>query len=127
MGVGQAVGLNFALVEEADMQTTNASFWFKASEHGNVVVASGEIDVTTAPQLGESIAQFCEGDVVVDITNVDFVDSSGLHVFVAAHRLLARRGSRLIVRGASGMTMCLMEITGLDEVLSFDGENPTNR
>jgi anti-anti-sigma factor len=49
------------------------------------------------------------------------VDSSGLKVLVVAHRRLARRGSRLVIGGASPMAMAVMEITGLDEVFDFDG------
>jgi anti-sigma B factor antagonist len=102
------------------VQTADARFGFEAYEQGNIVVASGEIDLATAPQLGESIAQFSTGDVIVDLTAVEFMDSSGLKVLVVAHRRLARRGSRLVIRGASPMTMAMMKITGLDAVFDFD-------
>jgi anti-sigma B factor antagonist len=102
------------------VQVSDARFGFEAYEQGNIVVVSGEIDLTTAPQLGESIAQFSNGDVIVDLTAVEFIDSSGLQVLVVAHRRLADRGSRLVIRGASPMAMTVMEITGLDEVFDFD-------
>lgn len=102
------------------MQTSNVRFGLRAFERGNVVVVSGEVDLATAPQLGELIAQFSNGDVIVDITDVEFMDSSGLKILVAAHRMLARRGSRLIIRGASAMVLRVMKITCLDELFNFD-------
>jgi anti-anti-sigma factor len=103
------------------VQTPDARFGFDAYEHGNIVVVSGDLDLTTAPQLEESIAQFSDGDVIVDLTAVDFMDSSSLKVLVIAHRRLARRGSRLVIRGASPMAMAMMKVTGLDTVFDFDG------
>jgi anti-sigma B factor antagonist len=103
------------------VQVSDARFGFDAYERGNIVVVSGEIDLTTAPQLEESIAQFPNGDVIVDLTAVDFMDSSGLQVLVIAHRRLARRGSRLVIRNASPTITALMKVTGLDAFFDFDG------
>jgi anti-anti-sigma factor len=54
-----------------------------------VVSVSGELDMSTAPQLKEALVA-CDGNqpVVVDVTALDFIDSSGLHV------LFGERGSR---------------------------------
>jgi anti-sigma B factor antagonist len=60
-----------------------------ASLDGAIVVSvSGELDMTTAPQLEEALVA-CDGNqpVVVDVTALAFIDSSGLHV------LFGERGS----------------------------------
>jgi anti-anti-sigma factor len=58
--------------------------------------------------------------VIVDLTAVGFMDSSGLTVLFDEHHRLADRGSRLVIRGASPMAMKVMEITGLHAVFHFD-------
>ena len=93
-----------------------------ALERGNVVTASGEIDLLTADQLDQAINQFPNGDVIVDFANVDFIDLTGLKVLVTADRQLARRNARLVIRNASATVMRLMEITGLDDVFHFDAK-----
>ena len=54
-----------------------------------IVSLSGELDLTTAPQLEEELVA-CDGNqpVIVDLTALTFIDSSGVHV------LLGERGSR---------------------------------
>src|SRR4029453_18668533 len=102
------------------METANATFGVQAYEHGRVVMVSGELDMSTAPLLGESIAQFSNGEVVVDLSAVEFIDSSGLKALMVANRLLTRRGTRLVIRDAPPMAICIMRIAGLDEVFVFE-------
>jgi anti-sigma B factor antagonist len=53
---------------------------------GAVVVASGEIDIATAPTLREALltASRASTRVVLDLTGVTFLDSSGLAVLIQA-------------------------------------------
>jgi hypothetical protein len=39
---------------------------------------------------------------------------------MVANRLLTRRGTRLVIRGAPPMAICIMRIAGLDEVFAFE-------
>ncbi|MFF2555011.1 STAS domain-containing protein [Nocardia sp. NPDC058058] len=52
-----------------------------------VVVATGEVDLTTAPRLHEAIeharAQYT-GDLVIDLSRIEFLDSTGLNVLLTA-------------------------------------------
>ncbi len=79
----------------------------------------GELDVQTSPRLDAAIAQMLGngGDVVLDMTDVGFIDSSGLHVLLAAawalgdhRRLVVRRPSRFVVR--------VLEVSGLASALA---------
>ena len=93
-----------------------------AVDDGHLVTVAGEVDIATAPALGECLVRFSDGDVTVDLSAVDFIDSSGLNALVTSHNQIERRGSRLVLRGTSSVTQRLLEITGLDEVLNLDGQ-----
>jgi anti-sigma B factor antagonist len=61
-----------------------ASFRVERMSQGAVVVASGEIDIATAPSLREALltASRASTRVVLDLTGVTFLDSSGLAVLI---------------------------------------------
>ncbi|TDB89512.1 anti-sigma factor antagonist [Actinomadura sp. KC216] len=60
-----------------------------------IVTLNGELDVATAPQLRERLAAVLgEGadHLVLDFARLSFIDSSGLSVLTAAHRLVHGTG-----------------------------------
>ena len=63
-----------------------ASFRLEEIRGRAVVVASGEIDMTTAPGLREALgaASQVSAQVVLDLTSVTFLDSSGIAVVLGA-------------------------------------------
>ena len=79
------------------------------------VVAEGEIDLDAAPQLRSAlaIAETAPGrSVVLDLSQVTFIDSSGIRVLVEAAQRADSNGHRLsIVSGPS--VDRVIEITGL--------------
>jgi len=87
---------------------------------GHLVVVSGEVDMATAPSLAGALVPFANGTVTVDLSDVTFIDSTGLKALVAAHRQIERRRSRLIVRGVAPIVRRLFEIAGLDALLRAD-------
>jgi anti-sigma B factor antagonist len=85
-----------------------------------VVVASGEIDVSTAPALRETVDSACEsgGRIVVDLTGVTFMDSTGVGVLLGALRKndhLQNRTMSLV--GARGTVRKVLDLTGVSELL----------
>jgi anti-sigma B factor antagonist len=91
--------------------------------HGfTVLEIGGEIDVYTAPQLREELQRLV-GDgvagVVVDLSRVDFLDSTGLGVLAGIHRRL--RGSEGSLRLVCNHERLLkiFRITGLDSVFDI--------
>jgi anti-anti-sigma factor len=74
---------------------------------------AGEIDAHTAPDLATAMAQLPAGDVVVDVGDVSFMDSSGLRVLIdVAARARETGGELIIAHPTPGITR-LVEISGL--------------
>ncbi len=90
----------------------------------DVVVLSphGEIDLETAPLLREALLPVLEretGPVVLDLSEVAFMDSTGVHVLVEALRRLEPQNRRLaIVCREGGQVHRLLAVVGLLDVLT---------
>jgi stage II sporulation protein AA (anti-sigma F factor antagonist) len=81
-----------------------------------VFVLRGELDPHTAPSLrGEIDRVLAAGRVhlVLDLSGLSFIDSSGLRVIISAHKDTADRDGHLVLRSPSPTTRRLLDITGL--------------
>ena len=84
-----------------------------------VLEVGGEIDVYTAPQLRERLLEMISAgnkNVVVDLSRVDFLDSTGLGVLVGAHRRLRSGEGSLRLVCPHERLLKIFRITGLDKV-----------
>lgn len=83
-----------------------------------VVSAAGELDLHTAPGLKEALEEAIAGPqqtVVVDLGGVDFMDSTGLSVIIAAVASLAGTDRTLRVVTSSPRVTKVFTLTGVDE------------
>lgn len=89
-----------------------------------VVSLSGEIDVANSARVRAVLSTLLdEGatSMTVDLTDVTFIDSSGLGVFVAIFKRLRASGDgTLRLVRPSGSVRKVFEITGLDAVFVID-------
>jgi anti-anti-sigma factor len=95
-------------------------------QNGVVTIAlSGDLDLATAPILSKKLAPF-EGNgvstIILDLQDLTFIDSTGMHAFLEARNRAMSNGQRLIVRGASPTTQRHIKIVGL-QVLLDDPEH----
>jgi anti-anti-sigma factor len=83
----------------------------------------GELDLATAPELEELVNERIDSsqEVVIDLRGLDFMDSSGIRVLVAAHARAGRTGTRLfIVRPEPASAVAkIVEVAGLDRELNL--------
>lgn len=91
--------------------------------HGDAVVldVAGEIDLATAPQLGESINAAMEQrpeTLVVDLSRVDFLASAGMAVLIGCHQQ-AKGNLRFRIVATGSATFRPMELTGMTEEISI--------
>lgn len=87
-----------------------------------VVEVGGEVDVYTAPALDEVLTGVvAEGrsPLVVDLTAVDFLDSTGLGVLVKALKRIREHDGRLAVVASSERIAKIFRITGLDAAMGL--------
>lgn len=91
------------------------------------ILVQGELDLSTAPDLAEQLRAASEAgghSILIDLSDCDFIDSSGLALIVGAWRDLdGREGEdRLIMCCAGGQVERLLRITGTDEAIDiFNG------
>jgi anti-anti-sigma factor len=87
------------------------------------LILRGELDLATAPELEELVNARIDAsrEVVVDLRGLEFMDSSGIRVLVAAHARAGRIGTRLfIVRPEPGSAVAkIVEVAGLDGELNI--------
>ncbi|MBE2315962.1 STAS domain-containing protein [Solirubrobacter sp. CPCC 204708] len=89
---------------------------------GVVVVASGEIDLATSPQLREALLapDVSSASVVLDLREVTFIDSSGLGVIVGQQkRAQERREQFSVAVGGAAAVQRILELSGLAKVLDI--------
>ncbi|HET6876057.1 MAG TPA: STAS domain-containing protein [Jatrophihabitans sp.] len=87
-----------------------------------VVAVSGEVDVYSAPALKDSLTELMQSGVstvVVDLTDVAFLDSTGLGALVEARSATTEAGGSLPLVCSQERILKLFTITGLDGVFSI--------
>jgi anti-sigma B factor antagonist len=92
-----------------------------ARDDAYVIVLSGEIDMATAPALQAALLAR-DGTyplVVVDFTNVSFIDSTGLSALILGFKHLRQHGSDLRLASLQPQSRTVLEVTGLTEVFSI--------
>ena len=84
-----------------------------------VLVAEGEFDAYTAPELHEALEEARPGDspLVVELSRVSFMDSTALGLLVRAVKDVRERGGDIRVVLPSTTARRIFEITTLDRVL----------
>ena len=88
-----------------------------------VVAVLGEIDLDSVPHLRAVLESIDAGrDVIIDCTRLQFMDSTGLQLFVTQSQRLSAGGGSLQLRNTSFPVRHIVEITGLIELLAPDGE-----
>ena len=90
-----------------------------------VVRMVGELDMATAPKLRETVVKLLQpslgiGVVILDLSEVTFVDSTGLGVLAASRQRIEREGGALVLRGPRPNTVKVLAVTGLDRVFVIE-------
>ena len=88
------------------------------------LVLAGELDPATAPVLDARLQELTADPgvtrVVLDLTQVTFLDSSGLRTLVAANEALHARSVVLVLQAPSPNIRRVLEVTGLTELIAVE-------
>jgi anti-sigma B factor antagonist len=89
-------------------------------DHWTVVTASGQLDVATAPSFRQDLIEAQYGgatQVVLDLTDVEFLDSFGIGVLVGAARRARTHGGAFVVVCGHERTRHVLEVAGVADLL----------
>ena len=92
-----------------------------------IVRVQGEVDLYTAPQLWEALDIAIAGaphELVIDLSEVTFLDSSGLSMLVRAHKRLRPFAGTVVIRGAAEQVSMALQVTKLNTVLTVEPPVP---
>ncbi|UCZ53688.1 STAS domain-containing protein [Bacillus shivajii] len=101
----------------------NLQIDIQEQNNADVVYLTGEVDVYTSAKLKESLAPLTEkgqNTLIVDLSQVSYIDSTGLGIFIGALKSVDKAGGTLKISGVNDRVKRLFEITGLNEVIDID-------
>ncbi len=91
----------------------------------HVISVSGEIHVSTAPSLSQRLHTIIESGkttLVLDLSGVEFIDSTGLSVLLNGLRLVNQRHGGLAIVCTNPTVLRLFQITNLDDTFDIFGD-----
>jgi anti-sigma B factor antagonist len=100
-------------------ENEQSSFFLEGMDGCMVVFAVGEIDLATAPNLREVMVEAVESGrhLLVDLSAVSFLDSTGLGVLIHTQKEIAAIHKSMSLVGPTGMIANVLRITRIDEAI----------
>jgi anti-sigma B factor antagonist len=87
-----------------------------------VVEVQGEVDLASAPQLRRGLHELIDQDqvrIAIDLTGVEFMDSTGLGVLIGSLKRLKESDGALVLGGIKPSVARVFEVTGLDRIFTI--------
>ncbi len=87
-----------------------------------VIAVSGELDLASSPSLEEELESGAAAGaelVIVDLRQLEFMDSTGLSVLVRAHQRATQSGKRFVVVRGPQQVQRLLSLTGVADRLTL--------
>jgi anti-sigma B factor antagonist len=94
-----------------------------SAESDNVVHLTGILDVRSVGDVRQTLNHLidtCDGDVIVDLEEVDAVDATGLGLLVATHRRTQSLGCQLVLWHPLPSVVRILAVTRLHRVLNVE-------
>lgn len=92
----------------------------RTHDANTVVALSGELDLATAPELDTYLDDVLTDSgprIVLDLSALSFMDSTGIRILIRHHRQTAENGGRLGIAAPQPIVAKALKITGLDQEL----------
>ena len=97
-------------------------FDIQRSESETSLSVRGSLDINTAPQLAEEIDKIVASKakkVVVDLTGLDLIDSSGVAALVKLYKGIRGMGGQVTMNGARDQPLAIFKLLRMDKVFNL--------
>jgi anti-sigma B factor antagonist len=87
-----------------------------------VIAVTGELDLASSPALQEELDRVAASDadmLIIDLRELDFMDSTGLSVLVRAHQRAEEQGRQLAMVKGPQQVQRLLSLTGVADRLKL--------
>ena len=89
--------------------------------HIQLFALGGSLDIASSPTLRAALMESADRDkheIIVDLTQLEFLDSTGLGALIGAHKRAAEHGGSVRLVAQEGQILRLLRITGLLDVFA---------
>ena len=97
---------------------------YKVSEEGNVATIhlDGEIDVDVTEKAEEVIFPHIDAgkDVHLNLSNVQYMDSSGISVLIESHQKALEKNTKVIIKDVSKSVLKVIMMAKLEQILNLE-------
>ncbi|HEY4825323.1 MAG TPA: STAS domain-containing protein [Solirubrobacteraceae bacterium] len=92
-----------------------------SEDRATVIAVSGELDLASSPALQEELDRVSADSelLIIDLRELDFMDSTGLSVLVRAHQRAEEQGRRLAMVKGPQQVQRLLSLTGVADRLTL--------
>ncbi len=100
-----------------------------AIEGAVLVRLEGELDVASAPRFERVLNTALEkgaSTVVLDLSELTFLDSTGIHVLISASRRAADQGCTFVLRSPTRSVLKVLRLTGVGRLMVIESEPSLN-
>ncbi len=97
-------------------------FDIQRSESETSMAVRGSLDINTAPQLAEEIDKIVASKpkkVVVDLSGLDLIDSSGVAALVKLYKGIRGTGGTVTMNGARDQPLAIFKLLRMDKVFNL--------
>jgi anti-sigma B factor antagonist len=93
----------------------------RSEDRATVIAVSGELDLASSPALQEELDRVSSDSelLIIDLRELDFMDSTGLSVLVRAHQRAEEQGRRLAMVKGPQQVQRLLSLTGVADRLTL--------
>ena len=98
------------------------AFDVQRSNNATTLAIRGSLDINTAPQLGDEVDRIISekpNTVVVDLSGLDLIDSSGVAALVKLYKGVRASGGRVTISGARDQPLAIFKLLRMDKVFNL--------
>ena len=86
------------------------------------IVLSGHLDYQTVPKLRRAVRESLSDNssaVVINLANVQWLDSMAMGILMSCHRLLETRNRKLVLSNCTGMLLKALQLVNFHRILEI--------